>query len=147
MFAKVQIMGRAGKDPETVYFQSGTVKTTISIAVSEKYNNKSGESTEKTHWFNCESWGKTAEILANYILKGDLVMFDGVLVQETWNDKTTGQKRDKIAVKVERVHLLPNNRGESKPHENQVTSHATMANPEVQTNQANPDKVPDDIPF
>jgi single-strand DNA-binding protein len=100
---------------------------------------------DRTHWFKCEAWGKTAEIIANFITKGDLVLFDGVMVQETWNDKVTGQKRDKTLVKVERIHLLPNKRD----GENQVA-----ANPEVQetakhsqTNQANPDKVPDDIPF
>ena len=152
MFAKAQIMGRAGTDPEVQYFESGNVKASVNVAVSDKYSNKAGESVDRTHWFKCEAWGKTAEILANYVLKGDLVMFDGVMVQEVWNDKVTGQKRDKFVVKIERVYLMPNKRdGGDK---NQVNSHETRSNPEVQDyvkpdqiSQANPDKVPDDIPF
>ena len=144
MFAKVQLMGRAGKDPEVRYFENGTVKANISVAVSRKYN-KAAESTEKTDWVSCDAWGKTAEILANFVVKGDLVMFDGELTTESWNDKVTGQKRDKTIVNIKQIHLLPNKRD----GENQVA-----ANPEVQgaakpaqANQANPDKVPDDIPF
>jgi single-strand DNA-binding protein len=149
MFAKVQLMGRTGKDPDVKYFENGTVKASISVAVSRKYNSNAGESNEKTDWVNCVAWGKTAEILANFITKGDLVLFDGALVTESWTDKQTGQKRDKTLVSVKQIHLLPNKRD----GENQVTSHETMANPEYQESnrgnatQANPDKVPDDIPF
>ena len=147
MFAKVQLMGRTGKDPDVKYFENGTVKASISVAVSRKYNSNAGESNEKTDWVNCVAWGKTAEIIANFITKGDLVMFDGELTTESWTDKVTGQKRDKTLVKVASIHLLPNKRD----GENQ--GQATMANPEVQESnrgnatQANPDKVPDDIPF
>jgi single-strand DNA-binding protein len=140
MFAKVQLMGRAGKDPEVRYFENGTVKANISVAVSRKYNSKAGESNDKTDWIKCDAWGKTAEILANFITKGDLVLFDGELTTESWTDKQTGQKRDKTIVNIKQIHLLPNKRdGENA---NQVTSHETRSNP-VQ----NPDKVPDDIPF
>lgn len=140
MFANADIMGRVGRDPDIKYFESGTVKCTLSLAVSSKF--KKGEETqESTDWFDVEAWGKTAEIIANYVHKGDLICIEGTLQTQKWEDKNTGAKRSKVVVNARQVHLLPNKRDV----DNRVNSEPTHANPDVGTGDGIGDD--GDIPF
>ena len=90
--------GNVGKEPGVRYFESGKVKVTFSIAV----RNYSGESD----WFDCEAWGKTAETIVNYVHKGNKIGISGTLKVDKWEDRTTGAKRPKIVLGVEKVDLL-----------------------------------------
>lgn len=76
----VNLVGRAGANPEVQYFESGTVKATISMAVRRR-----GKNTDPD-WFSIELWNKNAEIVANYIRKGDLFGITGYLKIESWID-------------------------------------------------------------
>lgn len=77
MFQKLLLIGRVGRDAEMRYTQSGQAVTQFSVAVSEKYTNKSGEKVESTTWFRVSVWGKTAEICGQYVKKGMLVQVEG----------------------------------------------------------------------
>ncbi len=105
----VNLIGRAGKDPEIKYFESGSVKTSISMAV-DRYNGKDKEKT--TDWFDLEAWGKTAEILGEYVKKGNQFGITGNLEFQTW--EKDGEKRSKVIIKIDRLDLLGNGgKGES----------------------------------
>jgi len=72
---KVIIIGRAGKDPETV--KTDTVNITkFSLAVSEHFKDKQGNKQEKTEWFNVVCFSNLATIAENYIHKGDQVCIE-----------------------------------------------------------------------
>jgi single-strand DNA-binding protein len=70
---KVILLGRVGKDPEVKSVgQDGKKVATLSLATSEKYN---GE--EKTEWHKVQVWGKTAEVVENYVRKGSELLVEG----------------------------------------------------------------------
>jgi single-strand DNA-binding protein len=116
----VNIVGRAGKDPEIRYFESGSVKCSLTMAV-----NRPTSKDDEPDWFNLEIWGKTAEVAANYVRKGTLIGVQGALKIETWSDRSTGTSRSKPVIKVERLDLLGSKRdNESNSGSNYPSSEA-----------------------
>jgi single-strand DNA-binding protein len=94
----VNISGRLGRDPELKYTPSGKPVCSFSLAVEENFKGQDGAWQEKTHWIDCELWGKPAEWMAADARKGALVVVSGRLKQQTW--EKDGQKRSKTFVSV-----------------------------------------------
>ncbi len=92
----VTLVGRAGKEPEVRYFDSGSVKCTLTLAVDRMSRNN-----DQPDWFSLELWGKDAEVAAQYVRKGSLIGVKGSLKFETWTDRTTGAHRSAPIIKVE----------------------------------------------
>ena len=101
----VNLVGRAGANPEIKYFDSGSVVCNFPLAVNRRTRN-----SDQPDWFNLEIWGKTAEIAGNYVRKGSLVGIKGSLKIETWTDKNTGNQRSKPVIRVDRLDLLGSKR-------------------------------------
>lgn len=101
----VTLVGRVGGEPEVKYFDSGSVKCNLTLAVNRMSRNK-----EQPDWFNLEIWGKTAEIAANYVHKGSLIGIKGSLKLDTWSDRNTGVQRSKPIIRVDRLDLLSSKR-------------------------------------
>lgn len=99
---KVHLVGRAGRDPEVKYFESGKVVCKFTVAINRVSSNRD----EPPDWFDIEAWGKTAEIASNYVKKGSLVGVEGLLKFDRWNDRTTGDERQKPVILVDRLELL-----------------------------------------
>lgn len=95
----ITIVGRAGRDPEVKYFESGTVVANFTLAV------RGLKKDDKPEWFNLEIWGKTAQVAADYVRKGSLIGVQGRIKTERWTDKT-GQERSKPVVVVNSLELL-----------------------------------------
>ena len=100
----INLVGRAGQDPEVKYFESGSVLCKFTLAVNRPTRNK------ETDWFDIEVWGKPAEVAANYVRKGSQIGVQGSLRMDSWNDKTTGASRSKVIVRVDRIELLGSKR-------------------------------------
>jgi single-strand DNA-binding protein len=100
----VHLVGRAGRDPEVKYFDSGSVKCTLTLAVNRLKRD------DPPDWFELEIWGKTAEIAANYVKKGGLIGIQGSMKIETWSDRNTGANRSKPVIRVEKLDLLGSKR-------------------------------------
>jgi single-strand DNA-binding protein len=98
----LSIVGRCGQDPEVRYFESGAVKTTITIAVNKRTRNKD----EPPNWFNLEAWSSTAQVMADYVRKGSQIGINGTIKIETWQDRETGHDRWKPIVLVRDLELL-----------------------------------------
>lgn len=101
----VTLVGRAGRDPEVKYFESGSVVCTLTLAV-----NRRTRKTDEPDWFNLEIWGKTAEVAANYVRKGSLVGVKGSLKFEHWQDRSSGTQRSKPVIRVDELELLGSKR-------------------------------------
>lgn len=97
----VTLVGRAGRDPEVKYFESGSVVCKFPIAVDRRTRN-----SDQPDWFDLEIWGKTAEVAANYVRKGGLVGIKGSLKFDYWQDRNTGASRSKPVIRVDRLDLL-----------------------------------------
>jgi single-strand DNA-binding protein len=103
----VHLVGRVGGDPEVRFFESGSVKCSLTLAVNRFSKNKDNEPPD---WFNLELWGNTAQTAGNYVRKGSLIGIQGTLRIETWQDKTTNAERSKPVIRVDRLDLLGSKR-------------------------------------
>jgi single-strand DNA-binding protein len=97
----VTLVGRAGRDPEVKYFESGSVVCNFTLAVNRLTRN-----SDEPDWFNLEIWGKTAEVAGNYVRKGSLIGVQGSLKFDYWQDRSSGTTRSKPVIRVERLDLL-----------------------------------------
>jgi single-strand DNA-binding protein len=77
MFQQIMLVGNVGSDPELRYTPSGVPVCNFRIAVNKRWTNQEGEQEEKTTWFRVAVWRKQAEVVAQYLTKGRLVMVVG----------------------------------------------------------------------
>ena len=106
----VMLIGRPGREPETKTTPSGSKVVTLSLGVDRK--GKDGK--KETGWIDCTVWGKTADVVEQYVKKGEKVCVCGSLQTRTWQAQD-GQNRKAYFVLVDRVELL----GGSRPQNNE----------------------------
>jgi single-strand DNA-binding protein len=115
-------IGNLGKDPEMRFMPDGKAVCNFSIAISEKYKDKSGESKEVTEWVNVALFGKLAEIAGEYLKKGSKVYVEGKMKTEKYSKdgidrhttKIIGEKMEMLNTKSESADTL---RAQTKPAE------------------------------
>ena len=123
----VTLVGRAGRDPEVRYFESGTVVANLTMAVNRRNRN------DEPDWFNLEIWGKQAQVAADYVKKGSLIGISGSFKLDSWKDRNTGEERNKPVVRVDRLELL----GSKRDSEN-----SNFQNNNSYNQQSNNDEIP-----
>ena len=111
---KAIIVGKVGKAPEVKYFQSGDAYCSLSIATTETWKDKNGEKQEKTEWHNVKFTGKLAEIVGEYVGKGDTLYVDGSLVTDKYTDKQ-GVERYSTSIKAKEMQMLGGKKDDSAP--------------------------------
>ena len=100
---KVILVGNLGKDPEVRFLPGGSAVCNFSIATSESWKDKQGQSQEKTEWHRISIFGKLAEIAGEYLKKGSQVYVEGKLQTRKWTNK---EGQDQYTTEV---HLDPFN--------------------------------------
>ena len=105
-FNKVILMGNLTRDPELRQTQSGTSVLGASVAVNESYTSADGSKRDNTSFIELTAFGKTAENISKFFRKGDPILIEGRLKQESWNDKQSGQARSKLVVIVEKFEFV-----------------------------------------
>jgi single-strand DNA-binding protein len=101
---RVTLIGNCGKDPEVKFLASGSAVANFSLATSERFKDKSGEWQDKTEWHSLTAYGKTAEIIRDYVKKGTKLYVEGRLQTRSWDQD--GQKRYKTEIIVGELVLL-----------------------------------------
>ena len=89
---KVQLIGHVGQEPEIKTFDGGKKLANITLATNENYTNNKGEKVEQTHWHRISAWGKVADIIEKYVIKGKEIAIEGKLTYKSYEDKN-GEKR------------------------------------------------------
>lgn len=89
---KVQLIGHVGQEPEIKTFDGGKKVANITIATNESYTNNKGEKVENTEWHRITAWGKVADIIEKYVIKGKEIAIEGKLTHRSYDDKD-GNKR------------------------------------------------------
>lgn len=102
---KVQLIGNLGQDPEIVTMENGTKLAKFSMATTESYKNAKGEKVDDTQWHNIVAWGKTAEIVENYLTKGKQVAVEGKLTHRSYETKD-GDKRYITEIRCNELLML-----------------------------------------
>jgi single-strand DNA-binding protein len=153
---KVLLIGNVGKDPEIRHLQGGASVATITLATSERYKDRNGESRELTEWHTIIAWRQLADLAENYIRKGSQIFVEGRIRSRSWDDQN-GQKRYVTEIQADSIQLL-GRRGEgTAPAPAQPTygggynAPAQPQNPQQTTPMVNPadltDDGADDLPF
>ncbi|MDY0118935.1 MAG: single-stranded DNA-binding protein [Bacilli bacterium] len=88
---RVQLIGHVGQDPEIKQLESGRVAN-FTIATNDSYTNAKGEKVEQTEWHRVSAWGKTVDIIEQFLTKGSHVAVEGKLTHRSYDDKD-GNKR------------------------------------------------------
>jgi len=101
----VSLIGNLGADPEIRYTQAGDPIANLRIAVSDYFTDSSGTKQQRTYWFTCVAFRKTAEIIANYCHKGSKVGIVGRLTTRDWEAKD-GTKRTSTEILINDLELL-----------------------------------------
>ncbi len=99
--AKTFILGNISRDPELKHIASGTALLELGVAVNER-TKKDDTWSDRASFFECVAWGKTAETIAQYHKKGDLICLECTPVQDRWDDKETGKARSKVVFRIEK---------------------------------------------
>ncbi len=102
---KVILVGNLGRDAELRYTPGGAAVATLNLATTEVWNDKQGQKQEKTEWHRIVLWGKQAESLQEYLVKGKQIYVEGRLQTRQWDDKD-GNKRYTTEIKADRITLL-----------------------------------------
>ncbi len=103
---KVMLIGNLTRDPELRYTPKGTAVTDIGLAINRIWKDEQGQKQEETTFVDVTLWGRQAELAQQYLTKGNPVYIEGRLNLDTWDDKTTGQKRSKLKVIGENLQFL-----------------------------------------
>lgn len=104
---KVMLIGNLTRDPELRYTPKGTAVAELGLAINRVWNNEQGQKQEETTFVDVTLWSRQAELAQQYLTKGSPVYIEGRLSLDTWDDKTTGQKRSKLKVIGENLQFLP----------------------------------------
>ena len=102
---KVQLIGHLGQDPEILNLDSGKKLAKFSLATNEVYRDSQGEKTTETQWHNIVAWGKTADIVEQYLVKGNEVAIEGKLTHRSYESKE-GDKRYITEVRCNELLML-----------------------------------------
>ncbi|MCE2613871.1 single-stranded DNA-binding protein [Flavobacteriaceae bacterium D16] len=102
---KVQLIGHLGQDPEILNLDSGKKLAKFSLATNEVYRDAQGEKTTETQWHNVVAWGKTADIIEQYLVKGNEVAIEGKLTHRSYESKE-GDKRYITEVRCNELLML-----------------------------------------
>jgi single-strand DNA-binding protein len=102
---KVILIGNLGKDPELRYTPGGQPVATFSLATTERRTDKNGQRKETTEWHNIVVFGKTAEIVNQYLKKGRSCYLEGKITNRSWDDRD-GNKKYKTEIIANTVQFL-----------------------------------------
>jgi len=115
---KVILVGNLGKDAEVRVTPGGQSVASFSIATTENWTSKEGEKKEQTEWHRIVLWGKTADTLQPYLVKGKQIYLEGRLQTRQWEKE--GQKHYTTEVKADKIVLLGGGGGGSRGGDRQV---------------------------
>ena len=113
---KVILIGNLGKDPEVRYLDNGVAVANLSLATSEKYNNKDGEKVTQTEWHDIVLWRGLAEVAEKYLKKGSSVYIEGKLRTNKWVDKDENT-RYKTEVLADKLTMLGRSQNQEQSSE------------------------------
>jgi single-strand DNA-binding protein len=136
------LIGRVTRDPELKAIPSGMKVVSFSLATNRVWKDKNGAKQEETDFHNLVAFGKTAEVIAQYVKKGQLIMAQGRNKTRSWDDKDSGKKMYRTEIIIDTFQFGP------KAGSSTSSASKNDDDDELDTIEY-PDEMPnaDDIPF
>lgn len=121
-------IGRITRDIELKYTAKGTAVGKFGLAINRSWSDESGQKKEETTFLDIDCFGKTAENIQKFFHKGSHIMVDGHLKTDSWEDKTTGQKRSKTGVVLDSFQFI-DQKQDGAPAQPQPAARPARPNP------------------
>lgn len=147
-FNKVILMGNLTRDPEVRTTPNGQSVANFSLAVNRTWKGADGNQQESVSYIDCVAWGRTGEVIAQYMQKGRPILVSGRLDQRSWEQD--GNKRSKVEVVVEDFNFVSGGGdGGGAPRGSQGSSGSSKKKDDVEIEDVKDDEEInlDDIPF
>lgn len=144
---KVILIGNAGKDPENKSSNQGLSITNFSLATQRKVKEET-----KVQWHYCVAFGKTADVIATYVVKGSKLYVEGEITYEKYKDKD-GNEKSATKIIVNQVAFLGDSGNKKQDGHSEYTGeyggNKKQANPSKNDKweKAGVDEFDDGIPF
>ncbi len=106
MYQQITLIGNLGNDPEMRYTPSGVPVVSFSLAVNKSWVGQDGQKQDKTLWFRVTGWRKTAEVVAQYLTKGQKVLVVGEIEEARTFVDRDGNHRASLEVTAQTVRFL-----------------------------------------
>jgi len=145
-FNKVILLGNLTRDPELKHVAGNQAVAELGLAVNRRFRTKDNEEREEVTFVDCEAWGRTAEVLKQYLTKGSPIFIEGRLKLDQWESKE-GERRSKLRVVIENFQFI-GSRGEGSG--TGASGHARASRGSSGGGGGSGEHVPlpsDDIPF
>jgi single-strand DNA-binding protein len=108
---KVMLIGNVGRDPEVRYLEGnnpgaqGRKVATFTLATSERFRDRNGETRENTEWHNIVAWGQPADVCERFVRKGTQLYIEGRLRTRKYTDRQ-GMEKYTTEINVDTLQLL-----------------------------------------
>ena len=156
-FNKVILAGNLTRDPELRYTPKGTAIAKLGLAINRTWKNDAGETKEEVTFVDVDAFGRSAEVIAQYLKKGRPILVEGRLKLDTWEDKQTNQKKSKLGVILDSFQFLDSGKGGAggggepqgvaEPPRARPAAPARPTAPAASENSDGPPPEEDDVPF
>ncbi|MCY4483633.1 MAG: single-stranded DNA-binding protein [Spirochaetaceae bacterium] len=139
----VTLVGRLTRDAELKYTNSGQAVSKIGIAINQR-RRRDDQWVDEAHFFDCVVWGRTAEALNPYLVKGKQVGIEGQLRQDRWEQD--GRSRSRVEIFVNNLQLLGGRNDGAAPRDDSPAV-GRPSQPRAGAPLPAADDFDDDIPF
>jgi len=140
---RVILVGRLTRNAELKYTNSGAAVSKFSLAINQR-RKKGDQWEDEVHYFDVSLWGKSAESINQYLVKGKQVGVEGQLRQDRWQQD--GQNRSKVEIFATNVMLL-GGAGGGRPGSPGPSEGRSGAPDAAEGGPPATDNFEDDIPF
>ena len=105
-FNKVILAGNITRDPQLKYLPNNMAVCEFGLAMNRRWRDKDGNQHEDVCFVDVAAFGRQGETINQYMAKGKSILVEGRLKLDQWDDKETGQKRNKLKVHCENMTML-----------------------------------------
>lgn len=144
---KVFLVGSVGKDPEMKATGGGTTVANLSLATSHSHKDAQGNWQSETDWHNLVAYGRTAEVIRDYVKKGSPLHIEGRLQTRSWDDKATGKKMYRTEIVIDGLIMLGGNKDGGQNGEQTGGRQSRQSQSRTPAWDDNQPIADDDIPF
>jgi single-strand DNA-binding protein len=147
---KVFLFGNLTRDPELKSLPSGTKVVSFGLATNRTWKDKDGVKQESTSFHNIVSFGKQAEVIAQYLKKGGSIFVEGRIDTRSWDDKNDGTKKYRTEIIIDNFQFGPSSsgaprdvsKGEASTNTGSKDKAPQMDTIEYPTEEINPEDIP-----
>ena len=144
---KIVLYGNLTRDPELKSLPSGSAVASFGVATNRTWKDKDGSKKEATEFHNCVAFGRTAEVIAQYMKKGKPIYLEGRIQTRSWEGKEDGKKQYRTEVVVETFQFGPSAPGTSRGEREDRGEDTDEPSPSTAEEAVDREIGAEDIPF